>query len=92
MRVRHIVFILLIPFLVTSCANYKDVPYFQNSQEFQSDASAVLYDMTIKPKDQLSIFVFSGTVQRERSQSIGHQPEANPKLWFWSHAPLLGRQ
>lgn len=61
MRVRRIVFILLIPFLVTSCANYKDVPYFQNSQEFQSDASAVLYDMTIKPKDQLSIFVFSGT-------------------------------
>ena len=42
-----------------SCANYKDVPYFQNSAEFDGSKGAMLYDMTIKPKDQLSIFVTS---------------------------------
>lgn len=42
-----------------SCANYKDVPYFQNSDEFDGSKDAMLYDMTIKPKDQLSIFVTS---------------------------------
>ena len=42
-----------------SCANYKDVPYLQNSREFQSDASAGLYDMVIRPQDELNIFVFA---------------------------------
>ena len=44
-----------------SCANYKSVPYFQNSAEFDGTKGANLYDITIKPKDQLHIFVFSGT-------------------------------
>lgn len=44
-----------------SCANYKSVPYFQNAQEFDGTKGAYLYDMTIKPKDQLLVFVFSGT-------------------------------
>lgn len=42
-----------------SCANYKDIPYFQNSAEFDGTKGAMLYDMTIKPKDQFSIFVTS---------------------------------
>ncbi len=57
--------------LTSSCANYKDVAYFQNAKEYmaaQSDTLSLpsdidhqtsLYDMTIKPKDQLDIFVFS---------------------------------
>ena len=47
--------------LTASCANYKDVPYFQNSADFDGSKGAMLYDMTIKPKDMLTIFVFSGT-------------------------------
>ncbi len=43
-----------------SCSNDKDIPYFQNAQEFKDNGTVALYDMTIKPKDQLSIFVFSG--------------------------------
>ena len=43
----------------TSCANYKDIPYFQNAAEVDLSQSAHLYEMTIKPKDLLSIFVFS---------------------------------
>lgn len=43
-----------------SCANYKDVPYFQNSAEFDGTKNSSLYDMTVKPKDMLTIFVFSG--------------------------------
>ena len=45
--------------LLTSCAHYKDIPYFQNAKEFDGSKSAMLYDMTIKPKDQLVIFVYS---------------------------------
>ena len=45
--------------LLTSCAHYKDIPYFQNAKEFDGSKSAMLYDMTIKPKDQLAIFVYS---------------------------------
>ena len=42
-----------------SCVHYKDVPYFQNASEFDGSQSKHLYDMTIKPKDQLTIFVTS---------------------------------
>lgn len=44
---------------VSSCANYKNVPYFQNAAEFDGSQGAMLYDMTIKPQDQLNIFIFS---------------------------------
>lgn len=53
--------LLFIACLLTGCANYKDVPYFQNAAEFDGSQSAQLYDMTIKPKDLLTIFVYSGT-------------------------------
>lgn len=46
---------------MSSCANYKDVPYFQNSAEFDGSKGAMLYDMKIKPKDNLSIYVFCPT-------------------------------
>lgn len=55
---KYILFILVL----SSCANYKSVPYFQNSASF-SGTPGTLYDMTIKPKDKLSIFVFSGNNQ-----------------------------
>ncbi len=48
-------------FLLVSCANYKNIPYFQNSTEFENSQGVQSYDMTIKPKDLLSIFVYSGT-------------------------------
>ena len=44
-----------------SCANYKSVPYFQNSVDYDATGKEFLYDMTIKPKDELTVFVFSGT-------------------------------
>ena len=45
--------------LTSACANYTTVPYFQNAAEFQNSPDVKLYDITIKPKDMLSIFVFS---------------------------------
>ena len=38
-----------------------DIPYFQNAVTYDGTGKAFLYDMTIKPKDQLTVFVFSGT-------------------------------
>ena len=51
--------LLLMTIFACSCSHYKDIPYFQNSAEFDGSKGAMLYDMTIKPKDQLSIFVTS---------------------------------
>ncbi|UKK54760.1 polysaccharide biosynthesis/export family protein [Prevotella sp. E2-28] len=50
--------LLLMTIFVCSCSHYKDIPYFQNSAEFDGSKGAMLYDMKIKLKDNLSIFVF----------------------------------
>ena len=54
-------FVIVVILYMCSCANYKDVPYFQNSTEFDGSKGIGLYDMTVKPKDRLTIFVYSGT-------------------------------
>ena len=52
-------YVLLFTFLLVGCKTVKDVPYFQNAAEFDGSQGALLYDMTIKPKDKLNIFVHS---------------------------------
>ena len=54
-------YVLLFTFLLVGCKTVNDVPYFQNAAEFDGSQGALLYDMTIKPKDLLTIFVYSGT-------------------------------
>ena len=58
---KHFILAALIVLTFSSCAHYKDIPYLQNSAEYDGSQGAQLYDMTIKPKDQLTVFVFSGT-------------------------------
>ena len=53
--------LLLLGLFLGSCANYKDIPYFQNADTYDGTGKGFLYDMTIKPKDELTVFVFSGT-------------------------------
>ena len=57
--IKFLLLVLLVS--LTGCAHYKDIPYFQNASEYDGTGKAFLYDMTIKPKDELNIFVFSGT-------------------------------
>lgn len=52
---------LFLAFLFAGCQTVKNVPYFQNADTFDGTQGAYLYDMTIKPKDLLTIFVYSGT-------------------------------
>ena len=56
---KRISLLLLLVGIFASCASVKDVPYFQNSTEFDGSKGATLYDMTIKPKDRLTIIVYS---------------------------------
>ena len=51
---------LLVMLSTFSCGSYKNIPYFQNSAEFDGSKGPGHYDLKIKPKDKLSIFVFSG--------------------------------
>ena len=53
-------FAILAILFFCSCAHYKDVPYFQNATDFDGSKGAMHYDLKVKPKDQLTIFVFSG--------------------------------
>ncbi|SHM03878.1 polysaccharide export outer membrane protein [Xylanibacter ruminicola] len=54
-------FLLLVVLLSTfSCGSYRSVPYFQNSADFDGSNGPGHYDLKIKPKDELTIFVFSG--------------------------------
>lgn len=50
---------LVMILVVTGCANYKSVPYFQNSDEFDGSKGAQLFDLIIQPQDELNIFVSS---------------------------------
>ena len=59
---RHFTTPFLVLFLLLSlcsCQTIKDIPYFQNSTEYDGTGKGYLYDMTIKPKDELVIFVYS---------------------------------
>lgn len=56
-------FILALLIINSSCTHYKDIPYFQNSETFDGAGKEFLYDMKIKTKDRLTIFVFSPTDQ-----------------------------
>lgn len=56
---KNFLIIVLGVLFFASCANYKDIPYFQNAADVDLSQSASLYEMTIKPKDLLSIFVYS---------------------------------
>ena len=56
---KHPLYLLLLLLLLTSCAHYKDIPYFQNSAQFDGTGKEFLYDITIKPKDELNILVFA---------------------------------
>jgi len=50
---------LVIILIITGCANYKSVPYFQNSDEFDGSKGAQQFDLIIQPQDELNIFVYS---------------------------------
>lgn len=45
--------------LLSGCKTVREIPYLQNSAEYRNDDNSHLYDMTIKPKDELFIFVQS---------------------------------
>lgn len=49
--------VLAAAFLMASCTSYKRVPYMQNSRDVNLDASAVLYEARIMPKDEMTITV-----------------------------------
>ena len=60
---KHVFLIISIELIILigacSCANYKTVPYFQNSDEFDGCKGPGLYDLKIKNKDRLTIIVTS---------------------------------
>ena len=58
---KYSIVLITMPIIICSCANYKNIPYFQNAAEYNENKGGELYDITIKPKDLLTILVFSGT-------------------------------
>ena len=55
---KRILWLLLLPFLLTACQSYKKVPYFQNVEVVnEAEQQEKLYDAKIMPKDLLTIVV-----------------------------------
>jgi polysaccharide export outer membrane protein len=52
-------FVAVLTLLLYSCANYKEVPYFQNSKTVDLRNSKQQFDLVIQPQDVLNIFVYS---------------------------------
>lgn len=51
--------LLMFTSIMVSCAQVKDISYFQQTNQEQTTLTSTKYDATIKPKDQLSITVVS---------------------------------
>ncbi len=55
---KRILWLVLLPFLLTACQSYKKVPYFQNVEVVNEvEQQEKLYDAKIMPKDLLTIVV-----------------------------------
>ncbi len=84
MKLRKISFtlfaLLVASMLITGCSSTKNVAYFQNADSVSLDASRMLYDARIMPKDVLSITVstsdpeaavpFNLTIPTVQTQSV----------------------
>lgn len=53
-------FVIVAILCMCSCASHKSIPYFQNAAEFDGSKEARHYELKVQPKDELTIFVFSG--------------------------------
>ena len=58
-KIYQILYIAMAIVMLASCGSSKDVVYFQNADEISVEASRMLYDAKIMPKDQLTIFSHS---------------------------------
>lgn len=52
-------FLMVLLNMLYACSHYKAIPYFQNAEEFDGSKGAEVYDMSIRSKDKLTIFVYS---------------------------------
>lgn len=57
MRMKNLLYILLVATILCSCGSSKDIGYIDNSQSTDLSQSQYLYDATIKPKDEVFILV-----------------------------------
>jgi len=57
MRMKNLLYILLVATILCSCGSSKDIGYIDNSQSTDLSESQYLYDATIKPKDEVFILV-----------------------------------
>lgn len=60
-KCRNASLVILSLIMMSSCMSTKNVPYFTNMDEVDTNSSKVLYDAKIMPKDILQIKVFSVT-------------------------------
>ncbi len=81
MKIRRLLFLLVIPFTVVSCTSYKNVPYLQDPQAVnQLNAEIPLYDAQIMPKDLLSITVNTTDPQAAAPFNLTTQTTVNVAL------------
>ena len=91
MKLKSILLVGLLGWMLASCSSYKNVPYLQNAEEIMAAQKELpLYDAKIMPKDLLTVTVnttdpeaaapFNLTVQTAQSLSTARSTYSQPML------------
>lgn len=94
-KIYQILYIAIAAVALASCGSSKDVVYFQNADEISVEASRMLYDAKIMPKDQLTIFIHTTDPQASAPfnvsasvpQGVGYLVDNEGNIDF----PVLGK-
>ena len=94
-KIYQILYIAMAIVMLASCGSSKDVVYFQNADEISVEASRMLYDAKIMPKDQLTIFIHTTdpqasapfNVSASAPQGVGYLVDNEGNIDF----PVLGK-
>ena len=81
MKIKRLLFLFSLPFLLAACTSYKNVPYLQNPEAVNDlEGTLPLYDAKIMPKDLLSITVNTTDPQAAAPFNLTVQTPLNAAL------------
>lgn len=87
-KMKKIIYLLVIACIAISCAQVKDIAYFQQIDQGQTALNSAKYDAQIKPKDILSITVVSSEPAAARRYNLV-TPQVDGSMNYIQSMPTL---
>lgn len=85
---RKIIYLLVLTCMTVSCAQVKNIAYFQQTDQGQTVLNSATYDAQIKPKDLLSITVVSSEPAASRRYNLV-MPQVDASMSYIQSQPTL---